>query len=138
MTAKSVRLVWALVLGWAAAPGALAQDTGKTKDTAGTQKGKAAPKAPESGNVAPKDQAIDDLLGKLGESKDEPAPEERPRNPGGGAGERPKEQTPPAKGKAADLGGKDKEIDDRLEEIAGRKRKRPAVIKTSAAARSAR
>jgi hypothetical protein len=99
---------------------------GSSGQTSPAQKGKAAPKAPGSGAVAPKDQAIDDLLGKLGESKDEPAEDDRPRSPGGGANEPPKEQTPRTKSAApAKLGAKDKEIDDRLEEIAGRRRKRP-------------
>jgi hypothetical protein len=71
--------------------------------------------------VAPKDQAIDDLLEKLGETKDAPAPEERPHD---AAGEPPKEPSPGEKPKGAKLGGKDKEIDDRLEEYAGRKKKR--------------
>src|SRR6516165_6806389 len=31
-------------------------------------------KSPDAGKVAPKDQALDELLGKLGERKDEPAP----------------------------------------------------------------
>ena len=75
-----------------------------------------------TGGLAPKDQAIDDLLGKLGETKDEPTAEERPRN-------QERCRPPPASGNLAKrvrkLGGKDKEIDERLEEIAGRKRKRP-------------
>src|ERR1017187_5432895 len=102
MTAKPVRFVCVLALGLAAAAGAKAQETGKTKDSA--QTGKAAPKAPGPASVAPKDQAIDDLLGKLGESKDEPAQGDRPRNQGGGAGEQPKEQGARAKGSSAKLG----------------------------------
>jgi hypothetical protein len=98
---------------------------GKPGKASGAPSGKAAPQAKGSGAVAPKDQAIDDLLGKLGESKDEPAPDERPRNQGAGAQEPPKDQAPGEKSRAPKLGGKDKEIDDRLEEIAGRRRKRP-------------
>ena len=72
---------------------------------------------------SPKDQALDELLGKLGETKDEPTPEERPRNghPGG-------EPPPPSgaeKSRADKLGGKDKDLDERLEELTGRKKKRP-------------
>jgi hypothetical protein len=75
--------------------------------------------------LASKDQALDDLLGKLGESKDEPAPEERPKD-GQPGGEKSKDQ--PARDKeTAKLGGKDKELDARLEELAGRKRKRPGA-----------
>ncbi len=73
--------------------------------------------------LAPKDQALDDLLGKLGESKDEPSPEERPRNQPPGAGDPSKDKAAAGKD-ASRLGGKDKEIDARLEELAGRKRKR--------------
>jgi hypothetical protein len=82
----------------------------------------AAPKSSGSGTVAPKDQAIDDLLEKLGENKDTPTPEERPR--GRGTGDEPKEPPPAGKAGPTKLGGKDKEIDDRLEEYAGRRRKR--------------
>ena len=50
--------------------------------------------------------------------------DDRPRNQGPGAGQPPPERKPGEK-EGAKLGGKDKEIDDRLEELAGRKRKRP-------------
>jgi hypothetical protein len=83
---------------------------------------KPAPKAPKTKTLAPKDQALDDLLGKLGESKDEPAREERPQNQGPGSARGPKESARENEG--AKLGGKDKEIDARLEELAGRRRKR--------------
>jgi hypothetical protein len=85
---------------------------------------KPAPKSPGSGSLAPKDQAIDDLLGKLGENKDEPSRDERPRNQDAGAGQ-PQGEPKPGEGQGAKLEGKDKQIDDRLEELAGRKRKRP-------------
>jgi hypothetical protein len=80
--------------------------------------------APTASTVAPRDQAIDDLLEKLGESKDAPAPEERPRNQGA---PRPEEPSRAEKPSPAKLGGKDKDIDERLEEYAGRKKKRPAA-----------
>jgi hypothetical protein len=99
------------------------QGTGKSGAAAGGQ-AKPAPKSPGAGSLAPKDQAIDDLLGKLGESKDEPARDDRPRNQDSGAGQPPSERKPGEKD-GAKLGGKDKEIDDRLEEIAGRRRKKP-------------
>jgi hypothetical protein len=100
----------------------------KSKDSAGSGQGsgKAAPKTPKGNTLAPKDQALDDLLGKLGESKDEPAKEERPREQGPGGGEASKGAAPRDKD-AAKLGGKDKDIDARLEELAGRKRKRPSA-----------
>ena len=81
------------------------------------------PSVPKAGTVAPRDQAIDDLLEKLGETRDAPAPEDRPRNH---AADEPKEPSRGEKPSPAKLGGKDKDIDDRLEEYAGRKKKRPA------------
>jgi len=82
-----------------------------------------------SGDVSSQDKDLDALLEKLGETKDEPAPEERPRShsqpgepsgpskpaPGGGSGDKTKQ-------KDQGLQGKDKEIDDKLEELAGKKR----------------
>ncbi len=91
----------------------------------GTKTAPAKPSTPGSsgsGAVAPKDQALDDLLQKLGESKDTPTPEEHPRSRG--PGQEPTQPPPSGKPGPAKLGGKDKEIDDRLEEYAGRKRKR--------------
>ena len=86
-----------------------------------------------SGDVSSQDKDLDALLEKLGETKDEPAPEERSRSrpqpdepsgpskpaPGGGgaSGEKTKQQDQA-------LQGKDKEIDDKLEEFAGKKRKK--------------
>jgi hypothetical protein len=109
--------------------GAGSKDRASAKP-AGSQSGKGstgqaakpgAAKSSGSGAVAPKDQAIDDLLEKLGERSDKPTSDERPR---GGAGTEPNDQPPAGKAGAAKLGGKDKEIDERLEELAGRKRKR--------------
>jgi hypothetical protein len=82
------------------------------------------PSTPKGGGIAPRDQAIDDLLEKLGETKDKPPPEDR--EPGPGAGER-KDAPRTGKPGPAELGGKDKDIDERLEEIAGRKKRRPAA-----------
>ncbi len=86
-----------------------------------------------AGDVSSKDKELDDLLEKLGETKDEPAPDERRRGhpqPG-----EPSEPAPPAPGggdkektkdrpKDPGLQDKDKEIDERLEEFAGKKRKK--------------
>jgi hypothetical protein len=99
------------------------QGTGKPGAASG-QKTKPAPRSPGSGSLAPKDQAIDDLLGKLGDSKDEPSRDERPRNQESGASP-PQGERKPGGGQGAKLEGKDKQIDDRLEELAGRRRKRP-------------
>ncbi len=108
----------------------------KSKDGAGSGQGtgkpgsaapggaKPAPKGPKASPLAPKDQALDDLLGKLGESKDEPAREDRPQGQAPGGGERTKGAGAGDKERVK-LGGKDKEIDQELEELAGRKRKRP-------------
>jgi hypothetical protein len=99
--------------------------TDKTGKSTTDKSGKpTTPKSSEAGKVSPKDQALDELLGKLGETKDEPTPEDRPRNgrPGG-------EPPPPpggAKSRAEKLGGKDKDLDERLEELTGRKKKRPS------------
>ena len=91
-----------------------------------------------SGDVSSQDKDLDALLEKLGETKDEPAPEERPRSHapqpgepsgpskpapggGGGGGSGSEGKTKP---KDPGLQGKDKEIDERLEEFAGKKRKK--------------
>ncbi len=87
------------------------------------QSGKAAVKKPASGAVAPKDQELDSLLEKLGETKDTPSSEDRPSGPGGS--DEPKQGTRPDKPNPPKLGGKDKDIDERLEEYTGRRKKRP-------------
>jgi hypothetical protein len=99
----------------------------KTGKTATNQMDKpSAPKSPDAGKVSSKDQALDELLGKLGEAKDEPTPDDRPKNraPGG-------ENQPPPRGDkkagADPLGQKDKDLDERLEELTGRKKKRPSA-----------
>ncbi len=79
--------------------------------------------APLSGN----DQEVDDLLKKLGETTDAPSPEDRPR--GGGAGGQKPDSGPSSKkpGQPPDpskLSGKDKETDEHLEELTGRKRRK--------------
>lgn len=101
----------------------------KPKDEADASKDK--PRA----DVAPKDQALDSLLEKLGETKDKPeARDERrggPPKPGepdpdgkekdrGDAPMPPKAEQPAPGG----LTGEDKTIDERLEELTGRKRKK--------------
>jgi hypothetical protein len=92
----------------------------------------AAPKADgekkPAGELAPKDQALDSLLEKLGETKDRPdAPDER-RPPRPMPGEEGKDQAQPKPGpgetKPPDLTGKSKELDEHLESITGRKRKK--------------
>jgi hypothetical protein len=85
-----------------------------------------------SGDVSSQDKDLDALLEKLGETKDEPAPEERRSHPQAGE---PSDFSKPAPGgggargekskpKDQALQGKDKEIDEKLEEFAGKKRKK--------------
>jgi hypothetical protein len=85
------------------------------------------PKPGGAATVSEKDQALDELLQKLGETKDTPAPDDRPRQ-GPGPGEDQKEKSrPPARADQPDrakVGAKDKEIDDRLEELTGRRKRR--------------
>jgi hypothetical protein len=112
----------ATILVAVAGPWGRSQDPGKTKDDASAKSN--TPKPGGSGAVAPKDQEVDDLLEKLGETKDVPAPDDRPRNPG--AGHEPEEPSRPDKRAEPKLGEKDKTIDERLEEYTGRKKKKPA------------
>jgi len=117
-----------------AKPGTDAKPTEPKPKPAGGQSAKPADRAKTgSGDVSSQDKDLDALLEKLGETKDEPAPEERSRSrpqpdepsgpskpaPGGGgaSGEKTKQQD-------QGLQGKDKEIDDKLEEFAGKKRKK--------------
>jgi hypothetical protein len=76
--------------------------------------------------LAGKDQEVDELLKKLGETTETPSPNERP--PGGaGGGENPEGRRPapgPDKTDRSRLTGKDKETDEHLEELAGRKRRK--------------
>jgi len=85
------------------------------------------------GGVAPKDQALDSLLEKLGETTDRPETQDEKRGgrpmPGddpadaAGKGDQPMPPRPdqPAPG---GLTGKDQTIDERLEEISGKRRKK--------------
>jgi hypothetical protein len=79
-------------------------------------------RSPEAGKVSPKDQALDELLGKLGETKDEPTEDEHQER--GGQGSDQKQPAGAKKPSADKLGAKDKDLDERLEELTGRKKKR--------------
>src|SRR5262249_2901019 len=104
--------------------------TGDAKKAESDKPDRGGKKKPAAGSVAPQDQELDSLLRKLGESKDARAPEERPSGASGAL--EPKPETRPEKPGATKLGGKDKEIDDRLEEYTGRRKKRsPADEKRS-------
>jgi hypothetical protein len=78
-----------------------------------------------SGSLAPKDQALDSLLEKLGETQDVPDTEGRPGQPGPG-GLTPPTPGPPAPGQPDPnaLNGKAKDLDEHLEELTGRIRKK--------------
>jgi hypothetical protein len=72
-----------------------------------------------------KDQEVDELLEKLGQTTETPTRDERPR--GGGAGEKGDGQAPAPPGKKDErdrLTGKDKETDEHLEELTGRRRRK--------------
>ena len=85
----------------------------------------AAKKPGESPEVSGKDQELDDLLQKLGETKETPAPDDRPKGPpGGGDDQKGQQPSQPGKTERDKLTGKDKETDEHLEELTGRKRKR--------------
>ena len=103
-------------------PRASATGDNAGKAAAKTSDKPSAVKSRDAAKLAPKDQAIDDLLGKLGESKDDPTTAEEPRNRA--PGQRPTEPSPGQKPGADKLGAKDKDLDERLEELTGRKKKR--------------
>jgi len=80
----------------------------------------------ESTSLSGKDQEVDELLQKLGETTDTPSPDDRPRG-GGGGGEKAEGRAPSKKPDQPDrsrLSGKDKETDEHLEELTGRKRRK--------------
>jgi hypothetical protein len=75
-----------------------------------------------------KDQEVDDLLQKLGETTETPSPDDRRRG-GGGGQEKTDARGPSQKPEPEDrnrLSGKDKETDEHLEELTGRKRRKKA------------
>jgi hypothetical protein len=77
-------------------------------------------KPSKSGEVGPKDKDLDDLLEKLGGTRDAPTPESRPDA-------RPKPSNGPGQeGSAKDnLKGDEKDLDEHLAELLGRKKKKP-------------
>lgn len=95
-----------------------------------TRAGKPSAGETGSGDVSSKDKELDELLEQLGETKDEPSAPERPQGrpqpgdnpepprPGPGGADKSKDRP-----KDAGLQGKDKELDERLEEFAGKRRK---------------
>src|SRR6185312_5704924 len=78
-----------------------------------------------SDSLSGKDQEVDELLQKLGETTETPSPDDRPR--GGAGGEKPEGRGPSQQPDQTDrsrLTGKDKETDEHLEELTGRKRRK--------------
>ena len=88
------------------------------------------PKPKTGEDLSTKDKDLDSLLEKLGSSEDKPAPDDK-KPPGAGAGP-PMPDQPGAGGdkdkdkakKPDPLAGKDREIDDHIAELAGRRRKK--------------
>jgi hypothetical protein len=89
---------------------------------------KARPKSTDgSSPLSGKDQEVDELLQKLGETTERPSPDDR--RGGGGGGEKSDARGPSQKPEPNDrnkLSGKDKETDEHLEELTGRKRRKKA------------
>jgi hypothetical protein len=75
--------------------------------------------------VPSKDQELDSFLEKLSETKDAPTPEDHPRGSPPGE-QQPNQPSGAKKPDPAKLGGKDKDLDERLEEYTGKKKKRSA------------
>ncbi len=80
---------------------------------------------PSRGSVSDKDKDIDKFLEKLGVTPETPAPEDKPSGPGG-----PGDKPDPGdsgegkeKQKPDELKGRDKQTDEHLEELTGRRRK---------------
>jgi hypothetical protein len=106
-------------------PGATASKEKAAKGSAG-QTAKPPTVKPKGSEAVPtKDQELDSFLEKLGETKDAPTPEDHPRNSSPG-GQPPKQPSGAEKPDRAKLGGKDKDLDERLEEYTGKKKKRSA------------
>ncbi len=104
--------------------------------TAAKQTGKPAkPSSSGSSDVSSKDKELDQLLEKLGETRDEPSAEDRtrgrrppgedaePSQPSSGKGDQTKSKPKPDASNPG-LEGKDKALDERLEELAGKKKKK--------------
>jgi hypothetical protein len=103
--------------------GRLGSGSGQT----GAKDGKAPPSKPDgAGNLAGKDEEVDELLKKLGETTETPSPDERSRGgaPGGEKADGSKPSGKPDPTDRSKLTGKDKETDEHLEELTGRKKKK--------------
>jgi hypothetical protein len=87
---------------------------------------------PAAGEVAPKDQALDSLLEKLGNTRDRPRTEDERKRGGPGPAEEKKDPAdgpapnPPDRPRPDELSGKAKDLDEHLERLTGRvKKKKP-------------
>jgi hypothetical protein len=102
------------------------------KAAEGAAKKTAAPAAGKpSGEVAGKDKELDSLLEKLGASEDKAAPDQKRGGPGGEPkpgdpppGEKGKDKDEPKKNDPNALSGKTKALDEHLEELTGKRRKK--------------
>ncbi len=110
--------------------GAASGSTGARSDAApsGKQAGKATASKPAGASgVSGKDQELDDLLEKLGETKETPSPDDRRRGAPGGEPDRQRQPSSrPGQTDRNKPTGTDKDIDEHLEELTGRRRKRNA------------
>jgi hypothetical protein len=113
------------ILSWA--PAGWAQDASKDEALDNLLKqaegagGSGAPESRPPGEVAPKDEGLDNLLEKLGETKDAPT---APGRPAAKPEDQPAPPPPPPDGPEA-LTGKAKDLDEHLEELTGRTKKKP-------------
>jgi hypothetical protein len=109
-------------------PGAGAKSAESRRPATGPAGDKPREKKPtDSAPLSGKDQEVDDLLQKLGETTETPSKDDRPRGGGGGDGEKTDAGGPSKKPGETDrsrLSGKDKETDEHLEELTGRKRRK--------------
>jgi hypothetical protein len=128
---RPVALAAALFAILCVAPPGWAQDASKDdaldqllKQAEGTG-GSEAPESRPPGEVAPKDQALDNLLEKLGETKDAPTAPGRPEAKPAAKPEDQPAPAPPAPDGPEALTGKAKDLDEHLEELTGRKKKKP-------------
>lgn len=116
-----------------------AADAKPASDAAGAGKASAKSEGKPSDAVGGKDKALDSLLEKLGATDDKPTSDDKPRSEPGGAGGASEPGDPAAekagqeqdqdqgKGKKADpnaLSGKAKDLDEHLEELTGKRRKK--------------
>lgn len=90
-------------------------------------------KGDDSGQISPQDKELDDLLERLGQTEDQPTPNDPTENRPGGDPD-PSKRPPQADREAGEtneakqspaLDEKERELDQRLEELTGRRRRRP-------------